>query len=206
MPEVSAIPQRLVLASRNRGKLAELSLLLGPLGASLHSVSEFSATEVAEPAPTFVENALLKARHAAQVSGLAAIADDSGIEVPALGGAPGVHSARYAGPGADDAANLRQLLQALDGRSKGERAARFVSVIVLLRSPDDPTPLIAQGHWWGEVLPAPRGTTGFGYDPVFGIPHLGLSAAELAPEIKAQLSHRGQAIRALLAQLQAAGP
>lgn len=167
----------------------------------MRSIAEFSDEAVDEPAPTFVENALLKARHAARMSGLPALADDSGLEVAALGGAPGVRSARFAGESASDSANNRRLLQALEGVPDAERSARFVAVIVLLRSPEDPTPIIAEGVWHGRILAAPRGAQGFGYDPLFLVPALGLSAAELDPATKSRLSHRGKALRALLARL-----
>jgi XTP/dITP diphosphohydrolase len=187
-----------VLASRNPKKLAEMQALLAPLGWELRLVSDFTAEEAAETAPTFVENALLKARHAARVSGLPAIADDSGLEVDALGGQPGVHSARYAGIGAGDAANNRKLLEALKNVPEQERGAGFVSVIVFLRHAEDPVPLIAQGGWRGRILQAPRGERGFGYDPLFFVPLLERTAAELEPAVKNRSSHRGQAAAELL--------
>jgi XTP/dITP diphosphohydrolase len=200
------VTRSVVLASRNAKKLAELQALLAPLGWQLRNVSEFGAESVEETAPTFVENALLKARQAARISGLPAIADDSGLEVDALGGAPGVRSARYAaaddGDNADDAANNRKLLDALRDVPDAQRSAQFVAVIVFLRHPDDPTPLIAQGRWRGRIARAPRGAAGFGYDPLFWIDERGCTAAELAPETKAQLSHRGRALAALRAALQ----
>lgn len=191
----------LVLASRNRKKLIELESLLAPLGYQLKLVSEFSDVEPEETAPTFVENALIKARHAAQVSGLPAIADDSGLEVGALGGAPGVYSARYAGTQGDDAANNAKLLAALAETPDEQRAARFVSVLALLRHADDPVPLIAFGAWPGRILRAPRGVNGFGYDPLFLDPESGQSAAELSAADKNTRSHRARAFAALLAQL-----
>lgn len=191
----------LVLASRNAGKLAEMQALLAPLGWRLRLVSDFSDETVAETAPSFVENALLKARHAARVSGFAALADDSGLEVDVLNGAPGVHSARYAGEPATDAANNSKLLAALADVPDAARDARFVSVLALLRHAGDPTPRLAQGEWRGRILQAPRGTQGFGYDPLFLVPEHGLSAAELAPELKNRISHRARAMQALLAQL-----
>jgi XTP/dITP diphosphohydrolase len=190
-----------VLASRNLHKLAEMQALVEPLGWTLRRIAEFDATEVEEPAPTFVENALLKARHAARVSGLPAIADDSGLEVVALNGAPGVQSARYAGAHGDDAANNAKLLQALAGVPATQRTARFISVIVFLRHSDDPVPLIAQGVWSGRILEAPRGEAGFGYDPLFEVPELGRSAAELSPAEKNRRSHRARAAAELLAAL-----
>jgi XTP/dITP diphosphohydrolase len=199
------LPTEWVLASRNAGKLAEMQALLAPLGLRVRLVSEFTDEAAAETAPTFVENALLKARHAAQLSGLAAIADDSGLEVAALGGAPGVWSARYAGNGASDAANNAKLLKALVDVPEAARGARFVSVVVALRHAADPTPIIAQGFWSGRILAAPRGRGGFGYDPLFGLPELDCAAAELEPAIKNRLSHRGQAMAMLIQQLRAHG-
>lgn len=191
----------LVLASRNRKKLLELEALLAPLGYRLRLVSEFSDVEPDESAPTFVENALIKARHAARVSGLPAIADDSGLEVAALGGAPGVHSARYAGVHGDDAANNAKLLNALADVKDELRSARFISVLAMLRHADDPVPLIAFGAWPGQILKAPRGTQGFGYDPLFRDPESGLTAAEMTADAKNAVSHRARAFAALLAQL-----
>ncbi len=193
----------LVLASRNAKKLVELQALLAPLGFSARLVSEFSDEEVAETAPTFIENALLKARHAARVSGLPAIADDSGLEVAALGGAPGVYSARYGGAPSDDTANNRKLLAALSGLPAAQRGARFVSALVWLRHAEDPAPLIALGSWAGRILEAPRGSNGFGYDPLFWVEAHGKSSAELAPGVKNRISHRARAMRALLRQLRA---
>lgn len=192
-----------VLASRNAKKLAEMTTLLAPLGLRLRLVSEFTDEAAEEPAPSFVENALLKARHAARVSGLPAIADDSGIEVDALHGRPGVHSARYAGEPASDERNNRKLLQELSGVAEADRGARFVCVMVGLRHADDPVPLIAQGIWRGRILASPRGAQGFGYDPLFFVPELGCSSAELPAEQKNRFSHRAQAAQMLLGLLQA---
>jgi XTP/dITP diphosphohydrolase len=186
-----------VLASRNAKKLAELRDLLGMLGWRLRPVSEFSDAAAEETAPTFVENALLKARHAAQASGLPALADDSGIEVDALGGAPGVHSARYAGADADDGANNTKLLEALRVVPAHRRGARYVCVLALVRAPDDPVPVLAQGEWRGSILEAPRGAGGFGYDPLFWVAEHGRSAAELPAALKNRLSHRARAAAAL---------
>lgn len=191
----------LVLASRNRKKLLELEALLAPLGYRLRLVSEFSDVEPDESAPTFVENALIKARHAARVSGLPAIADDSGLEVAALGGAPGVHSARYSGVHGDDAANNAKLLSSLAAVKDDLRSARFISVLAMLRHADDPVPLIAFGAWPGRILQAPRGTQGFGYDPLFLDPKSGLTAAEMTADAKNAVSHRARAFASLLAQL-----
>ena len=192
---------RLVVASGNRAKLAEFERLLGPLGFDCVPQSEFGVPDVAETATTFVENALLKARHAARVAGLPALADDSGLCVNALDGAPGLYSARYAGEGATADANIAKLLDALQGRPATERGAYFHAAVVLLRHPDDPRPVIAEGSWHGRILDAPRGVSGFGYDPVFLDPERGQSAAELDPATKARVSHRGQAVEALAAQL-----
>ena len=192
---------QVVLASRNAKKLKELQALLMPLGYTARLVSEFSDEEVAETAPTFIENALLKARHAARVSGLPAIADDSGLEVAALGGAPGVYSARYAGEPSDDAANNAKLLAALRDVPAAQRGARFISVLVWLRHADDPVPMVAVGTWAGSILEAPRGSHGFGYDPLFWVDSHQCSSAELASEEKNRISHRAQALQALLLHL-----
>ncbi len=186
----------IVLASGNRGKQAELEPLLARFGFTLSTQADLGIDPAVEDGLTFVENALAKARHVARHSGRPALADDSGLIVNALGGAPGVHSARYAGPEAIDAANNNLLLKALAGET--DRRARFLCVLVLLRSAEDPAPLIASGSWEGEILEAPRGSHGFGYDPLFFDPNLGKSAAELDREAKAQVSHRGQAVACLL--------
>lgn len=191
----------MVLATRNAGKLREMRALLEPHGLRVVPVSDFSGDDVAETAHTFVENALIKARAASAASGLPAIADDSGLEVDALDGAPGVRSARYAGEGASDADNVARLLGALHGVGEGQRGARFRCAAVYLAHPCHPTPVIREGCWEGRVLEAPRGDGGFGYDPVFLDPVSGLSAAELDPAAKNRLSHRGQAVRALAAAL-----
>lgn len=193
---------RLVLASGNRGKLAEFAALLRPLEITLLPQSDFDVGEVAEPHSTFIENAIAKARHVCRVSGLPALADDSGLCVRALGGAPGIRSARYAdGTGelrADERNNVR-LLSELDGEA--DRSAVFVCVLALLRDADDPRPVIAEGEWAGEILTVPRGHHGFGYDPLFLIPDLGQTAAELDADTKNVLSHRGMAARRLMARL-----
>lgn len=193
----------IVLATGNAGKVREIGQLLA--GAHLRVVSQdaYGVSEVAETGLTFVENAIIKARHAARASTLPAIADDSGLEVDALQGAPGIYSARYAGVGASDRENLVKLLKDLAALPDAARTARFQCVLVYLRHATDPTPLICQGTWEGLLLSEPRGLNGFGYDPIFFVPTHGCSSAELAPEIKNQLSHRGQALRQLRAQLEA---
>ncbi len=193
--------ERIVLASNNPGKAREFAELLAELQLEVVPQSRFDVPEAEETGLTFVENAILKARNAARHSGLPAIADDSGIEVDALNGAPGIYSARYAGPGASDEDNLRKLLRELEGVDEAHRSARFQCLMVYLRHAEDPTPLICQGTWEGRILQAPRGANGFGYDPVFFVPGEGCSAAELPAEVKNRLSHRGQALRALVARL-----
>ena len=188
---------RLVLASSNTGKLAELQPLLAGAGYELVTQGELGISDAIEDGHTFVENALIKARHACRGSGLPALADDSGIVVDALDGAPGLRSARYAGAHGDAASNNRKLLAELQGVPEDKRTARFVAVIVLLRHAEDPLPLVAQGVWEGRVLTAPRGDNGFGYDPLFFDPLLGRGAAELDPGLKNQVSHRGKALQAL---------
>lgn len=193
--------RKIVLASGNLGKVREFNQILSGLGLEVVPQSQFTVPEAEETGLTFVENAILKARNAAAHTGLPAIADDSGLEVDALNGAPGIYSARYAGGGASDEQNLRKLLDDLRAVPERERAARFRAVIVFLRHASDPTPVIAQGAWEGRILDAPRGSNGFGYDPVFFVPTHSCSAAELSPEQKNALSHRGQALRALSAAL-----
>jgi XTP/dITP diphosphohydrolase len=189
---------KLVLASGNAGKLAELRDLLAGSGVELIAQSELGIGDAEETGSTFVENAILKARHAARASGMAALADDSGLCVDALGGAPGLYSARYAGVHGDNAANNAKLLRELDGVPDAQRAAHFTCVLALLRRADDPDPIIATGRWPGRVLHAPRGEHGFGYDPVF-LPDDGggLGSAELEPALKNRISHRGQALAML---------
>ena len=191
--------QALVLASNNRGKLAEFGQLLAPLGFALRTQGELGIAEADEPHATFVENALAKARHAARASGLPALADDSGICVPALGGAPGVLSARFAGEPKSDAANNRKLVDSL--ASQADKSAYYYCVLVYLRHADDPQPVIAEGRWHGQIIAEPRGDGGFGYDPHFLLPELGKTAAELSAEDKNRQSHRGQALQALIRKL-----
>jgi XTP/dITP diphosphohydrolase len=186
----------LVLASGNPGKLREFRELLAPFEFEIVPQGELGIPDADEPHETFVENALAKARHAAALSGLSALADDSGICVRELGGEPGVHSARFAGEPKSDARNNEKLIRLLAGAR--DRAAHYYAVIVLVRHARDPEPLIAQGRWHGEVIDTPRGTSGFGYDPYFLLPALGKTAAELAPEEKNAISHRGQALRRLI--------
>jgi XTP/dITP diphosphohydrolase len=193
--------EHIVLASNNAGKVREINELLARQRIQVVPQAEHGVPEAEETGLSFVENAILKARNAALHSGLAAIADDSGIEVDALAGAPGIYSARYAGKGASDLANLEKLLADLGGIPEAERSARFQCLMVYMRHAEDPTPLICQGTWEGLVLVDPRGANGFGYDPVFYVPDQGCSAAELPSQVKNRLSHRGQALRKLLAAL-----
>lgn len=190
---------RVVLASSNAGKLKELRAVLAPLGIELAAQGELGLEGAPETACTFVENALAKARHASEGAGLPAIADDSGLAVSALNGAPGVHSARYAGPARDDGANNRKLIAALAGIR--DRRARFCCAMVYVDEPGDPVPVIAMGEWQGTIVDEARGENGFGYDPHFLVPELGLTSGELDPKLKNSLSHRGQAARTLLAAL-----
>ncbi|MDY0022610.1 RdgB/HAM1 family non-canonical purine NTP pyrophosphatase [Arenimonas caeni] len=189
--------QKLVLATSNKGKLAELRPLLADAGYDLVTQGELGVADAVEDGRSFVENAIIKARHACVATGLPALADDSGLVVRALGGAPGVLSARYAGAQGDSAANIARLLGALEGVPEAEREAHFYCVLVLLRHADDPEPLIAEGRWHGRILAGRRGAGGFGYDPVFLDTASGLSAAELEPATKNRVSHRGQAIARL---------
>jgi XTP/dITP diphosphohydrolase len=191
--------KKLVLASNNAKKMKELNALLAPLGFEVIPQGQLGIPEAEEPHCTFVENALAKARHAAQHSGLPALADDSGLCVRALGGAPGVISARYAGEPKSDARNNEKLLADLSGQP--ERRAHFVSLLVLVRSANDPQPIIAEGEWHGEIVDQYRGDGGFGYDPLFFIPEFGKTAAELDAETKNRVSHRGRAMQKLIERL-----
>ena len=193
---------RVVLASGNAGKLREFAAMLADAGIELVPQSEFAVTPPPETAVTFIENALIKARHAARETGLAAIADDSGLEVDALDGAPGVHSARYAGAHGDDRENNARLLGELDGVPAEQRTARYRAVLVYLREADDPAPIVAEGSWEGRIATAPRGEGGFGYDPLFEMPD-GRTAAQLPAEEKNLLSHRGKALSELRRRLDA---
>jgi XTP/dITP diphosphohydrolase len=189
----------LILASNNAGKLKEFSALLAPINFDLHTQSEFNVPEAEEPHVTFVENAIAKARHAARLTGKPALADDSGVCVNALGGAPGVYSARYAGEPKSDQRNNEKLIADLAAHT--DKSAYYYCVLVFVRHADDPQPVIADGRWNGEMIAAPRGQGGFGYDPYFWIPELQKTAAELTSEEKNRLSHRGQALRALIEKL-----
>ena len=195
--------KRLVLASGNAGKLREIQAILGPLGCEVLTQAELGIADAAEPYLTFIENALAKARHAAERAGLPALADDSGICAIALGGEPGVHSARYAGNSAGreerDACNNDKLVAALAAST--DRRAYYYCAMVLVRHAADPQPLVGEGYWWGEIRGEARGRNGFGYDPHFFLPELGKTAAELEPEQKNRLSHRGQALRQLVDKL-----
>jgi XTP/dITP diphosphohydrolase len=189
----------LVLASNNSGKLKEFSEMLAPIGFELHPQGEFNVPEAEEPHPTFVENALAKARHAARLTGLPALADDSGVCVNALGGAPGVLSARYAGEPKSDPRNNQKLISDLVPHA--DKSAYYYCVLVFVRHADDPQPVIAEGRWDGEIVAEPRGQGGFGYDPHFLLPAQGKSVAELSSDEKNRLSHRGQALRILVEKL-----
>ena len=199
--------RKIVLATGNAGKARELAALLQGLDMEIVLQTSLGVKEAEETGQTFVENAILKARNAAAQTGLPAIADDSGLEVDALGGEPGIHSARYAGEssgkGTDDHANLQKLLKAMANMPEAERGARFRCVLVYMRHARDPAPLVCEGVWEGRILTAPRGSNGFGYDPVFLVPERGCSSAELPPEDKNRLSHRGKALARLTAHFRA---
>ncbi len=194
---------RLVIASGNAGKLREIGRILAPYGIEAVPQSAFNVPDCPEPHVTFVENCLAKARHASRVSGLPALADDSGLCVDALGGAPGVQSARYAGEPKSDARNNARLIA--DLKDVAERNAHYTCVMVYVRHPDDPEPVIAEGHWHGEIIDTPRGERGFGYDPYFLVPQFGQTGAELDEDSKNSVSHRGQALRDLVSKLKALG-
>jgi XTP/dITP diphosphohydrolase len=196
---------RIVLATTNPAKLRELEELLAPWRVEVLAQSQFTRESVAETGLTFVENAILKARYAAARSGLPAVADDSGIEVDALEGRPGIYSARYAGPGASDTDNLQQMLVELAGVPPAKRTARYRCALVYMRFEADPAPVVCQASWEGTILAEPRGNGGFGYDPIFKVAGLEATAAELSAETKNQLSHRGKALRLLVQELEASG-
>ncbi|MBY7788342.1 XTP/dITP diphosphatase [Vibrio fluvialis] len=189
--------KKIVLATGNQGKVREMADLLADFGFDVVAQSEFNVSEVAETGTTFIENAIIKARHAAKETGLPAIADDSGLEVDYLGGAPGVYSARYAGEDASDQQNLEKLLDAMKDVPEAQRSARFHCVLVLMRYENDPTPLVCHGKWEGRILTQAHGSNGFGYDPIFFVPEENCASAQLEPVRKKQLSHRGQALKKL---------
>ena len=190
--------KKVVLASGNKGKVREINQILAGLDIEVVPQTEFGVEEIEETGLTFVENAILKARNAAQVTGLPAIADDSGLEVDALKGEPGIYSARYAGVGATDEANLQKLLAAMESIQEPERTARFQCLMVYMEHGSDPTPLICQGTWEGRITTEPQGENGFGYDPVFLVPEHNCTSAQLSSDEKNSLSHRGQALRKLV--------
>jgi len=194
---------QIVLASGNQGKLREFAQLFAPMNIEVIPQSEFDVPEAEETGLTFVENAIIKARNACEYTGLPAIADDSGIEVDYLLGAPGIYSARYAGSDASDEDNLNALLAALNGVPAPERAARYQCLLVMMRHSKDPTPLICQADWQGQILDSPLGEGGFGYDPIFWLPEQKCSAAQLTAQEKHAISHRGKAIRQFIAEFQA---
>lgn len=194
-------PEKIVLATGNQGKVSEFASLFADYGVDVVAQKELGVSDVPETGTTFVENAIIKARHAAQVTGLPAIADDSGLVVDALGGAPGIYSARYAGADATDDTNIDKLLAALDGET--QRKAHFFCTLVFMRHADDPVPLVSQGKWQGEILTARSGNDGFGYDPVFHVPTHGCTAAELEKAEKNRISHRGNALAILLDNMRA---
>ncbi|MEN8213147.1 MAG: XTP/dITP diphosphatase [Pseudomonadota bacterium] len=194
--------KRIVLASNNAGKVREINQLLEHSGIEVVPQAQFDIADAIEDGLSFVENAIIKARHAASHSGLPAIADDSGIEVDALDGAPGIYSARYAGENASDEENLQKLLEELKAVPEEQRSARFQCLMVYMRHAKDPTPIICQGTWEGHILTSPQGDNGFGYDPVFFVPEKGCSSAELDAATKNSLSHRGKALQQLVKQLQ----
>ncbi|HAS61870.1 MAG TPA: non-canonical purine NTP pyrophosphatase [Vibrio sp.] len=192
---------KIVLATGNQGKVREMSDLLADFGFEVLAQSEFNVVDADETGTTFIENAIIKARHAAKETGLAAIADDSGLEVDYLKGAPGIYSARFAGQGASDEENLNKLLKAMEGVPEEQRSARFHCVLVLMRHADDPTPIVCHGKWEGRILTKAQGENGFGYDPIFYVAEDDCSSAQLEPARKKQLSHRGKALKTLFATL-----
>ncbi len=196
---------KLVLATGNQGKVKEMATLLSEFGFDVLAQSEFNVSSVAETGTTFIENAIIKARHAAKETGLPAIADDSGLEVDYLNGAPGIYSARYAGEDASDQENIEKLLEAMQDAPEEQRTARFHCVLVLMRHANDPTPIVCHGKWEGKILTRTHGENGFGYDPIFYVPEDDCASAELEPIRKKQLSHRGQALKQLFVELQRKG-
>ena len=205
MTVMQQIKQQIVLATGNKGKVREISQMLAEQAFEIMPQSEFNIPEVEETGLTFVENAIIKARHASKISGLPAIADDSGIEIDALNGAPGIYSARYAGIDATDTENLYKVLTDMELVDEPQRTARFQCLLVMMRHANDPTPIICQGTWEGTILRQPIGENGFGYDPIFWLEEQQCSSAQLAPSVKDQLSHRGKALRQLVNQLKNSG-
>ncbi len=199
-------PNTIVLASGNPGKLREFQNMLSHLGLTVAPQSEFDVSNAEETGLTFVENAIIKARHACQATGSPAIADDSGIEVDALDGAPGIYSARFSGPECDDSHNNLKLLDSLKGLAPEKRTARYQCILVFMKHEKDPTPLIAQGSWEGQILESPVGDNGFGYDPIFWVPTHNCSSAQLSKETKNAISHRAIAMKVLLQQIQTQFP
>lgn len=193
--------KKIVLATGNQGKVKEMADLLSDFGFDVVAQSEFNVSDVAETGTTFIENAIIKARHAARVTGLPAIADDSGLEVDYLNGEPGIYSARYSGEKATDERNIEKLLSKMVNAAEDERSARFHCVLVLMRHADDPTPIVCHGQWEGRILTEPSGKNGFGYDPIFWVPEAQCASAELEPVQKKQLSHRGKALKQLFSAL-----
>lgn len=202
MVEAARAQRRLVLASGNAGKLRELSAMLQPLGWTISPQGDWSVEEAVEDGLSFIENAIIKARHAARLTGLPSLGDDSGLVVDALDGRPGIYSSRYAGDAADDHANNSKLLAELSGVPAPRRGAHFYCAMALVRHARDPAPLLATGEWRGRILAAPTGSGGFGYDPLFGVPDHGCSAAELPAAMKNRISHRGKALAQLLRQIE----
>ncbi|EGU61537.1 dITP/XTP pyrophosphatase [Vibrio nigripulchritudo ATCC 27043] len=196
---------KLVLATGNQGKVKEMASLLAEFGFDVVAQSDYNVSSVAETGTTFIENAIIKARHAAKETGLPAIADDSGLEVDFLKGAPGIYSARYAGEDASDQQNLEKLLEAMVDVPQEQRTARFHCVLVLMRHENDPTPIVCHGKWEGRILTEAHGENGFGYDPIFNVPEDNCASAELEPSRKKQLSHRGKALSQLFDQLKQQG-
>lgn len=196
------INKQLVLATGNQGKVKEMADLLSEFGFDVKAQSEFNVSDVAETGTTFIENAIIKARHAAKETGLPAIADDSGLEVDALNGQPGIYSARYAGAEATDQKNIDKLLAAMINVPEEQRTARFHCVLVLMKHENDPTPLVCHGKWEGSILTEQKGQNGFGYDPIFFVPEDNCASAELDSARKKELSHRGKALKALFAALE----
>ncbi|RJX65236.1 XTP/dITP diphosphatase [Vibrio sinensis] len=196
--------KKIVLATGNQGKVREMADLIANFGFEVLAQSEFNVSEVAETGTTFIENAIIKARHAAKETGLPAIADDSGLEVDCLNGAPGIYSARYAGENATDQQNIDKLLSAMEGIPENQRSARFHCVLVLMRHENDPTPIVCHGKWEGQILTQEHGSNGFGYDPVFFVPEEGCASAELESTHKKAISHRAKALQKLFSALEQA--